>query len=118
MGMTTSYAVLLFCRIDEVEIHRKCTYYVDSSIQVAAIDNGGNVLIEGDDLILELNNFCLRGIGKGFSIAAKTFALATKLLHCFKDGATAVPLYCLSQGISQHTNIRSEERRVGEECRS
>src|ERR1051326_5979170 len=106
MGMTTSYAVLLFCRIDEVEIHRKCTYYVHKRIQVAAIYNGGNVLIEGGDLILELNNFCLGGMGKGFSTAAKTFALAAKLLYCFKDGATAVPLYCLSQGISQHANIR------------
>ena len=75
MDVTTSYTVLLFGSIDKVEIHRKCTYYVDSSIQVAGIYNAGNVLIEGSDLVLELGNFCPRGMWKAFSATAETLAL-------------------------------------------
>ena len=108
MGVTTSYTVLLFGSIDKVEIHRKCTYYVDSSIQVAGIYNAGNVLIEGVDLVLKLDNFCPRGMGKVFSAAAETFALTAQLLYRFKDGTATISLYCLSQGISQHANIRVE----------
>ena len=106
MDVTTSYTVLLFGSIDKVEIHRKCTYYVDGSIQVAGIYNAGNVLIEGGDLVLELDNFCLRGMGKAFSATAETFALKAQLLYRFKDGTATISLYCLSQGKSQHANIR------------
>src|SRR5947209_16894754 len=72
MGVATAYAMMLFSSVDEVKIGSKCAYHIDAALQVAALHNAGNCLIESSNLILKLFCFYLRGIGKAFSALAQT----------------------------------------------